>query len=110
MQQLILILHVFVAIAIVALVLMQHGKGADIGASFGSGSSQTMFGSVGSMSFLMKITAFLGAVFFATSLSLSYMASHAAKQAIEQARFKGSLTSLPVKTKMDTQQHKNPAS
>jgi len=80
MQQLILIVHVLVAVAIVALVLMQHGKGADVGAAFGSGSSNTMFGSAGSMSFLMKLTALLGAVFFATSLGLSYMASRQAKQ------------------------------
>lgn len=75
MQQLILILHVLVAIAVVALVLIQHGKGADVGASFGSGSANTMFGSAGHMPFLMKLTATLAAVFFATSLSLSYIAS-----------------------------------
>jgi len=106
MQQLVLILHVLVAIAIVALVLMQHGKGADIGAAFGSGASQTMFGSIGSMSFLMKLTAFLGAVFFATSLGLNYLASHAEKQSLDATRFKGQLTSLPVKTDMDTKQQK----
>jgi len=80
MQQLILIIHVLVAIAITALVLMQHGKGADVGAAFGSGSSNTMFGSTGSMSFLMKLTALLGAVFFATSLTLSYLAAKYEKQ------------------------------
>src|SRR3989338_2931825 len=79
MQQLILVLHVLVAIAIIALVLLQHGRGADVGASFGSGSSNTMFGSAGSMPFLMKLTAICAAVFFATSLALSYMASHEQK-------------------------------
>ena len=76
MQALILILHVLASIAIIVLVLMQHGKGADAGAAFGSGSSTTMFGSAGAMSFFMKLTALLAAIFFATSLALSYLASH----------------------------------
>ena|SRR3990167_10436313 len=76
MQQLILILHVLVAMAIIALVLMQHGRGADVGAAFGSGASNTMFGSAGSLPFLMKVTAICAAIFFITSLSLSYMAAH----------------------------------
>lgn len=75
MQQLILILHVLVAIAIIGLVLMQHGRGADVGAAFGSGSSNTMFGSAGSLPFLMKVTAICAAIFFTTSISLSYMAA-----------------------------------
>lgn len=76
MQQLILVLHVLVAIAIIALVLLQHGRGADVGASFGSGSSNTMFGSAGSVPFLMKVTAVCAALFFTTSILLSYMATH----------------------------------
>ncbi|MDF1761393.1 MAG: preprotein translocase subunit SecG [Coxiellaceae bacterium] len=79
MQQLILVIHVMVAIAIVALVLVQHGKGADVGAAFGAGASNTMFGSQGSTSFLMKVTGLLAAVFFATSLTLGYMNSHGVK-------------------------------
>lgn len=75
MQQLILILHVLVAIAIIALVLMQHGRGADVGAAFGSGASNTMFGSAGSLPFLMKVTAICAFIFFTTSISLSYMAA-----------------------------------
>ena len=75
MQQLILILHILVAIAIIALVLMQHGRGADVGAAFGSGASNTMFGSAGSLPFLMKVTAICAAIFFMTSISLSYMAA-----------------------------------
>ncbi len=75
MQQLILVIHVLVAIAIVALVLVQHGKGADVGAAFGAGASNTMFGSQGSTSFLMKVTGLCAAVFFATSLTLGYMNS-----------------------------------
>lgn len=80
MQQLILVIHVLAAIAIIALVLMQHGRGADVGASFGSGASNTMFGSTGSLPFLMKLTAVCAAIFFATSLSLSYLATNQIKQ------------------------------
>jgi preprotein translocase subunit SecG len=75
MQQLILVLHVLVALALISLVLLQHGKGADVGAAFGSGAANTMFGSVGPASFLMKLTAILGAVFFVTSIALGFIDS-----------------------------------
>lgn len=81
MQELIVIIHVLVAIGIVALVLMQHGKGADVGAAFGSGGANTMFGSAGTMPFLMKVTTALAAIFFATSLTLAYLAAHTTNQA-----------------------------
>lgn len=81
MQQLILILHILVAIAIIALVLLQHGRGADVGASFGSGSSNTMFGSAGALPFLMKVTVVCAVIFFATSIALSYLAAHDQKNA-----------------------------
>ncbi len=74
MQQLIIILHVLVAFALVILVLLQYGKGAAVGAAFGSGASNTMFGSVGSAPFLVKITGLLAAVFFATSMVLAHQA------------------------------------
>ena len=61
------------AIAIVVLVLLQQGKGADMGAAFGGGSSQSVFGSRGSANFLSRTTGILAAVFFATGLSLAYM-------------------------------------
>jgi preprotein translocase subunit SecG len=76
MQTLILVLHILVCIAIIVLVLLQHGKGADVGATFGSGGSQTMFGSAGSMSFFMKLTGILALIFFENRLVLSYLASH----------------------------------
>ena len=76
MQQLILIIHVLAAISIIALVLMQHGRGADVGASFGSGSSNTMFGSAGALPFLMKVTAVCAGIFFLTSMSLTFLAAH----------------------------------
>lgn len=79
MYQLILFIHVLVCLALVILVLIQHGKGADIGASFGSGASNTVFGSQGSGSFLMKMTGFLAAAFFAGCLVLGGMATRANK-------------------------------
>ena len=75
MQTLVLVLHVVAALGIVALVLLQHGKGADVGAAFGSGSAGSLFGSAGASNFLSKSTAGLAAVFFATSLGLTYFAS-----------------------------------
>lgn len=77
MQSLVIVLHVLTAIGIISLVLLQHGKGADMGASFGGGASNTVFGSRGSVPFLMKITAILAAIFFATSIGLSYLVATA---------------------------------
>ena len=67
------VIHLVTAIAIVVLVLLQQGKGADMGAAFGGGSSQSVFGSRGSANFLSRTTGSLAAVFFATGLSLAYM-------------------------------------
>ena len=80
MYQIVLLFHVFAAVSIIALVLVQQGKGATMGAGFGAGASQTVFGSRGTGSFLFKITASFVAVFFITSVALNYMASHAMKQ------------------------------
>src|SRR4030067_617117 len=76
---LILTVHVLVALGIIFLVLLQHGKGADMGAAFGSGSSGSLFGSTGSANFLSRTTAALAAVFFLTSLGLAYVATHKPK-------------------------------
>lgn len=73
MYQLLLIIHILIAISIVGLVLLQHGKGADVGAAFGSGASNTVFGSQGTGSFLFKLTGGLALAFFATSVLLSAM-------------------------------------
>ena len=70
-ETVIVVLHLLVAIAVVGLVLMQQGKGAEAGASFGSGASATVFGSQGSGTFLSRVTAILAAVFFVTSLGLA---------------------------------------
>lgn len=72
---LLLTVHILVALVIIGLVLMQHGKGADMGAAFGSGASGSLFGATGSANFLSRTTGILAAVFFLTSLSLAYMAS-----------------------------------
>jgi len=72
MYQLILMVHVFVAIFVIMLVLVQQGKGATAGAAFGSGASQTVFGSRGSGSFLFRLTISFVAVFFITSIMLNY--------------------------------------
>ena len=82
MESIIIIVHVLAAIGITGLVLIQHGKGADMGASFGSGASQTIFGSVGSGNALTKSTAWLATVFFATSLVLALFAKQQASQSI----------------------------
>lgn len=85
MYQLILMIHMLIAVTLVGLVLIQHGKGADIGASFGSGASSTVFGSQGGGSFLFKLTGGLALAFFVTSLSLSYIVSAQHEKAGQQA-------------------------
>jgi len=74
-ETLLLVLHVLVAAAICGFVLLQHGKGADMGAAFGSGSSGSLFGAAGSANFLSRTTAVLATVFFLTSLGLTWYAS-----------------------------------
>ena len=75
----ILLVHVVSAIGIIGLVLVQHGKGADMGAAFGSGASGSLFGAAGSANFLSRTTAVLAAVFFVTSLTLAYIAANKPK-------------------------------
>ena len=75
MEIFILVLHVLAATGIVGLVLLQHGKGADVGAAFGSGVSGSLFGASGSANFLSRATAVLALVFFLTSLGLTYFSS-----------------------------------
>ena len=72
METLVLVIHVLTALAVIGLVLLQHGKGADVGAAFGSGASGSLFGSSGSANFLSRTTAVLAAVFFLTSMGLTY--------------------------------------
>ena len=79
MEHIILIIHVVVSIFLIGFILAQQGKGAEVGASFGSGASQTLFGSQGSGNFMTRATAILVTAFFVTSLSLSYLATRHAK-------------------------------
>jgi preprotein translocase subunit SecG len=75
MEKLVLVVHVLAALGVIGLVLLQHGKGADMGASFGSGASGSLFGVSGSSNFMSRATALFVIIFFSTSLTLAYMAS-----------------------------------
>jgi preprotein translocase subunit SecG len=76
MSILLIIIHIIVCIALIMIVLLQTGKGADMGAAFGGGSSQTLFGSTGASTFLSKATTGAAIVFMITSLGLAYLSSH----------------------------------
>jgi preprotein translocase subunit SecG len=69
-------LHVLIALGIIGLVLLQHGKGADMGSGFGGGASGSLFGATGSANFLSRATAILATLFFLTSLGLAYLATN----------------------------------
>jgi len=71
-----IIVHIVVSVALIMIVLLQTGKGADMGAAFGGGASQTLFGSTGASTFLTKMTTVAAVVFMLTSLSLAYLSSH----------------------------------
>jgi preprotein translocase subunit SecG len=84
--------HIIAGISVIGLVLLQHGKGADMGAAFGSGASGSLFGATGSANFLSRATAALAVVFFLTSLGLSYIAT-------SQPKVSGSvMDSVPVQS------------
>lgn len=74
MYTIVLAIHLILAVVLIGIVLMQHGKGADAGAAFGSGASSTVFGARGAASFLGRLTGILGVAFFVTSLTLAIMA------------------------------------
>ncbi len=83
MEQIILVVHLLTALAIIGLVMIQQGKGADMGASFGAGASQTLFGSDGSGNVLTRTTGWLVTLFFATSFGLALLASQASVEVDE---------------------------
>ena len=95
MSLVVLIIHVLAAASIIGLVLMQHGKGADMGAAFGSGSAGSLFGSTGSANFLSRATAVFAVVLFVTSMGLSYLS-------FEKSSSVGIMSSdqLPVSTEV----------
>lgn len=108
LANLVLLVHVIAAIAIVVLVLLQHGKGADMGAAFGSGSAGSLFGSSGASNFLSKSTGGFAALFFATSLALTYyhapksgtgvMGGVAKEEVKTEPAKEGSAAAIPVPT------------
>ena len=98
LETFLLIIHLLVAVAICGLVLLQHGKGADMGAAFGSGSSGSVFGAAGSANFLSRSTAALATVFFLSSLALTwYGASKSLPSDVMQEGVMGKLPA-PAKT------------
>jgi preprotein translocase subunit SecG len=92
-ETILFVLQIVVAIALCGLILLQHGKGADMGAAFGSGSSGSLFGAAGSANFLSRTTAILAAVFFLTSLGLTYLGTTHARSGIMQ---QGVMQDAPV--------------
>jgi preprotein translocase subunit SecG len=96
LETLLLMLHILVAVAICGFVLLQHGKGADMGAAFGSGSSGSVFGASGSANFLSRSTAVLATVFFLSSLALTwYGASRSVPRNAVQEGVMGSMPAPP---------------
>jgi preprotein translocase subunit SecG len=84
MSTILIIVHVIVCVALIMIVLLQTGKGADMGAAFGGGGSQTLFGSTGASTFLSKATTGAAIVFMLTSLALAYLSSHRTGESIIQ--------------------------
>lgn len=97
MQQILTIIQILVSVALVGLVLLQQGKGADAGAAFGSGGSGTIFGSRGSASFLSRATAVVAAAFFCNSIALAYMSVRSTEPQSITERF-GISTETPMST------------
>lgn len=95
MEIFLLVIHVLAAAAILILVLLQHGKGADMGAAFGSGSAGSVFGAAGSANFLSRATGIAATVFFATSVALTYVGAH--RSTVAGGVMQG-VTSEPAKT------------
>ena len=99
LESTLLVVHLIVAVTLCGLVLLQHGKGADMGAAFGSGSSGSLFGASGSANFLSRTTAILAAVFFLSSLGLTYLGSmHAQGERPDAA---GVMGDVPVTKSVD---------
>jgi len=103
MQIVLNVFHLFLAIGLVGLVLIQHGKGADAGAAFGSGASATVFGARGSGNFLSRSTAVLAALFFLTSMALAYFASQVdgPKGLMEGVEIPASTVPTPIEVQQD---------
>lgn len=96
LQDIVLVLHVLAAISIIAVVMLQHGKGADMGAGFGAGASATVFGASGSGNFLTKTTTVAATIFFVTSFSLAYFAKERAADASQVGMPTATVQQAPV--------------
>ena len=96
MYTLIVILHVIVSVALILVILLQTGKGSDIGAVFGGGSSQTLFGSTGPTSFLSKLTAGAAIIFMLTSLFLAYFSGSGASRSIMKSGAGAPVQTMPA--------------
>ncbi|WP_291995183.1 preprotein translocase subunit SecG [Candidatus Accumulibacter sp. ACC003] len=105
----VLTVHILAAVSVIGLVLVQHGKGADMGAAFGSGASGSLFGATGAANFLSRATAVLATVFFVTSLSLAYLASQAPKTTGSVMRDAVKSAPVPASPLGDVEQSKIPA-
>lgn len=97
MQTFVLVVHIILAVLMIVLILVQHGKGADAGASFGGGGAATVFGASGSGNFLTRVTAILTALFFVTSLTLAVFAKKQTADAYSLNAI-SSAPAVPVKT------------
>jgi preprotein translocase subunit SecG len=93
LKTLIIVVQLLSALGVIGLVLLQHGKGADMGAAFGSGASGSLFGATGSANFLSRTTAVLAAIFFVTTLTLTYLGAYRAKPS---AGLLGAVATAPV--------------
>lgn len=111
-QNIVLVLHVIIAVALVALVLLQQGKGADAGAAFGAGASGTVFGSKGSSSFLTRATGILATFFFITSLTLFVLAteSKTVTSVVDQEQAKQQVETKPEVSAISTPESDVPVS
>lgn len=98
MQTILTVLQVFLSLGLIGLILIQHGKGADAGAAFGSGASQTVFGSQGSGSFLTRTTAILATLFFLTSMAMAFFA---ARNAAEPAGLMDDVDAMPSSVELN---------
>lgn len=96
MPSLIIIIHIIVALALILIVLLQTGKGADMGAAFGGGASQTLFGGAGASTFLSRLTTIAAIIFMLTSLGLAYFSSHRATRSV--------MSQMPAPTTEQTEQ------
>jgi preprotein translocase subunit SecG len=109
MSSVLIIIHVVVCVALILIVLLQTGKGADMGAAFGGGSSQTLFGSTGASTFLGKLTTVAAVIFMLTSLGLAYLSTNRTAQTIMPEAQAPLEQTLPAQTQPPVEDQSQPA-